>query len=207
MTSKPKIIQLEPLGPPRLDRIRTNEVALLNRVKTNEIPTSSEAVLMGVCEEKVGGGSLESRMSEGEGELEWEYDQGGLRAYGVVFACFMLSGELRVLYDPFFFFRVLISCLRSGIHMGYGLLQGTLLQELHQEVYPDVPLSTLNFLSGLTNFSTTSFSFFAGRLGDKFGYKRMIAVGSIATFISLVISAFTYDKLPLIFLFQGAVLG
>lgn len=91
--------------------------------------------------------------------------------------------------------------------MGAGLLFGSWLQALHTEVYPDVPLSTLNFIAGAANFATTATSFVAGRAGDKYGYKFVIGIGCICSVISTVIAAFTFDHLPLIFLFQGVLQG
>ncbi|GAA6026910.1 hypothetical protein JCM8097_005955 [Rhodosporidiobolus ruineniae] len=82
---------------------------------------------------------------------------------------------------------------------------GVLLQDLERRL--DTPVSTLNYVQGLCNLLMNATTFFAGRLGDKFGFRRCIALGSVCTLISYVASALSYNSLPALFVTQGALLG
>ncbi|GAA5866030.1 hypothetical protein JCM8547_002920 [Rhodosporidiobolus lusitaniae] len=119
-------------------------------------------------------------LGEGEG---WTYPDGGLRAWLVVFGAF-------------------IFCCSQ---LGYGMVWGVLLQDLERRF--STPAATLNWLQGLTNLMMNITAFFAGRIGDKFGFRRTIAVGSVATFLSLIASGLLHNSLPGLFVMQGFVLG
>ena len=75
-----------------------------------------------------------------------------------------------------------------------------------QNVYTDTPLSVLSLVAGTANFTTTAFSFVAGRLGDKFGYKKMIMIGSVISVAALIGAAFSTSLVSL-FIFQGFFVG
>lgn len=51
--------------------------------------------------------------------------------------------------------------------MGYGLTWGVYSAELAANVYPDVPISTLNLVAGLANFMMGGSALVAGRLAEK----------------------------------------
>ncbi|GAA5880297.1 hypothetical protein JCM8547_001692 [Rhodosporidiobolus lusitaniae] len=87
------------------------------------------------------------------------------------------------------------------------MIWGVLVNNLQEKHFPDMSLSTLQFIVGLQNFGLNASPFVTGRLGELYGFKRMIAIGSIAAIICLVISACTVDSLPCLFIFQGILLG
>ncbi|KAI5474607.1 engulfment and cell motility protein 1 [Pseudohyphozyma bogoriensis] len=176
----------------------------LFQVRSSELPTAEGIIAtrprVGEDVEKGGrggGGALEKSKSVGGGdhagtgedgageEEEWTYPEGGWRAWKVVLGCYFI-----------------IACQN-----GYGLQWGVYSSDLHTNVFPDTPLSILNLVIGLNNWCMGAGGLIGGRLGDLFGYKRMIAIGSVCTFISLIISAFVHRSLPLLFVFQGFCLG
>ncbi|GAA5996373.1 uncharacterized protein JCM10292_007566 [Rhodotorula paludigena] len=116
-------------------------------------------------------------------EEPWTYPDGGWRAWGVVFGCW---------------------CLCAG-QLGYGLVFGVLLADLQERL--GASASTLNYIQGLTNILMNITTFFAGRIGDRYGFKRCIATGCVLTIISLVGSGLSYNSLPALFVVQGVLLG
>ncbi|ORY70805.1 major facilitator superfamily domain-containing protein [Leucosporidium creatinivorum] len=141
---------------------------------------------------KVEGEELDKRLSAKEGkegclesaEEEWTYPEGG-RGWIVVLGCFLFAGTI----------------------LGNGLTWGVLVADLHANQHSDVPLSILNLVIGLSNFMQNATSFVSGRLADKYGYKLMIAIGAVCSFISLILSAVTSHSLPCLFIFNGFFLG
>lgn len=139
-----------------------------------------------------------------EEEDDWTYPDGGWRAWGVVLGCFLYAATT----------------------MAFGLTWGVFAESflVNETFGKNVSPATINTVQGLANFSATSIAFIAGRLGDRYGYKRMIAskssrpprmytsrtdqctVGSILSFLSLIASSFSTSLVEL-FLFQGAALG
>ncbi|GAA6042651.1 hypothetical protein JCM8097_008269 [Rhodosporidiobolus ruineniae] len=87
------------------------------------------------------------------------------------------------------------------------MIWGALVSNLHANHHPDTELSILQLIVGLQNFGLNASPFVTGRLGELFGFKRMIAIGSVSAIILLVISACTVDSLPCLFIFQGILLG
>ncbi|KAK4053717.1 hypothetical protein OIV83_001373 [Microbotryomycetes sp. JL201] len=91
--------------------------------------------------------------------------------------------------------------------MAYGLTWGVFLAELKAGPHKDVELSVLTLVAGLSNFMMAVTSFAAGRCGEVFGYKRVLAVNVVSTYAVQIISAFVYKSLIGLFLAQGALLG
>ncbi|GAA5929206.1 hypothetical protein JCM3775_006764 [Rhodotorula graminis] len=83
---------------------------------------------------------------------------------------------------------------------------GALVQEL-QRHHPDADLSVLQLIVGLQNFGLNASPFITGRLGELYGFKRMIAIGSTLSVVLLVCSAVAVDSLPALFVLQGLLLG
>ncbi|GAA5878098.1 hypothetical protein JCM3774_006483 [Rhodotorula dairenensis] len=84
---------------------------------------------------------------------------------------------------------------------------GALVGDLQKNHHPGTSLSILNLIVGLFNFGLNASPFVTGRLGEIFGFKRMIAIGSILSVILLVASACAVSSLPALFLLQGIFLG
>ncbi|KAF8913580.1 major facilitator superfamily domain-containing protein [Mucidula mucida] len=117
-------------------------------------------------------------------EMEWSYPDGGTRAWLVVFGCF----------------------LYACTSMSFGLVWGVLQDYYHTNMFPDTSLSVLSLAGGLQNFLMNCTAYLSGGLGDRYGYKRIIAISSLFSYLSLLASAFS-TKLFHVFLFQGAFLG
>ncbi|TNY19222.1 major facilitator superfamily domain-containing protein [Rhodotorula diobovata] len=134
-----------------------------------------------------GGRREDAVFAEGKGEVaveEWTFPDGGLKAWTVIFGCFLYSCNVQ----------------------GYGMVWGALIQDL-QKHHPDADLSVLNLIVGLQNFGLNAAPFVTGRLGELYGFKRMIAIGSTLSVILLVCSAVAVDSLPALFVLQGILLG
>ncbi|GAA5895122.1 uncharacterized protein JCM6883_002326 [Sporobolomyces salmoneus] len=87
------------------------------------------------------------------------------------------------------------------------MVWGVLLANLRTDHYPNTSLATLTLVAGLSNFFQNTSPFITGRLGEKYGFKRMIAIGSALSVLFLVLSAFSVRSLPALFVIQGACLG
>ncbi|KAL1744704.1 major facilitator superfamily domain-containing protein [Schizophyllum fasciatum] len=118
------------------------------------------------------------------GAEEWTYPDGGLRAWSVVFGCFILSCAF----------------------MGSGLVFGVFQDAYHTEVFPDASVSTISLIGGVLSFCSLSTAYLAGALGDRYGYIRMVVIGCVLTFISVLGASFS-TKLYQIFLCQGVSQG
>ncbi|TRM64860.1 major facilitator superfamily domain-containing protein [Schizophyllum amplum] len=118
------------------------------------------------------------------GNEEWTYPDGGLRAWSVVLGCFMLS------------------CAFMGSGLVFGVFQDT----YHTEVFPDVSVSTISLIGGILSFCSLTTAYVAGALGDRYGYMKMIVLGCILTFISVLGASFS-TKLYQLFLCQGVFQG
>ncbi|KAM0747011.1 MFS general substrate transporter [Meredithblackwellia eburnea MCA 4105] len=110
--------------------------------------------------------------------------EGGLRSWGVVLGCFMLA-----------------SC-----QMGIATVWGVLVEDMHAGYFKDTPLSTLSLVIGLGNFLASVFSLVGGRLGERYGYKKILIFGIVGNFLSLMLAS-VVPSLPLLFVFFGAGLG
>lgn len=101
-------------------------------------------------------------------------------------------------------------CLRADLLNRldrYGMVWGVLLSSLRRDHYPNTSLATLTLIAGLQNLFQNLAPFISGRLGEKFGFKRMIAIGSIASVCFLIFSGLAVESLPALFVVQGALLG
>ncbi|GAA6015745.1 hypothetical protein JCM8202_001102 [Rhodotorula sphaerocarpa] len=87
--------------------------------------------------------------------------------------------------------------------MAWGAMVGNLQQHHH----PGISLSILNLIVGLFNFGLNASPFVTGRLGEIFGFKKMIAIGSTISVILLILSACAVSALPALFILQGILLG
>ncbi|KAJ3781444.1 major facilitator superfamily domain-containing protein, partial [Lentinula aff. detonsa] len=117
--------------------------------------------------------------------LEESYPEGGLRAWLVVLGCFLYACTV----------------------FGWGLNWGVLQDYYHTTMFPNTSLSVLGTIIGLANFvSMILVSYVFGGLGDRFGYKKMIAISCFLAYLCLLASAFV-TKVYQLFLFQGCLLG
>ncbi|THU87383.1 MFS general substrate transporter [Dendrothele bispora CBS 962.96] len=111
---------------------------------------------------------------------ELSFPDGGVRAWGVALGCFMLG----------------CSCL------GWGMVWGVLQDYYHTTMFPNTSLTVLSTIVGLANFTSNGSSYLFGVLGDRYGYKKMIALSCIIIYICQLASAFS-TKVYQLFLFQG----
>ncbi|KAF9075382.1 major facilitator superfamily domain-containing protein [Rhodocollybia butyracea] len=116
--------------------------------------------------------------------LEDAYPDGGLRAWLVVFGCFLYA------------------CTVFGFGLNWGVLQ----DYYHTTMFPNTSLGVLSITVGLANFTMNGSSYLFGGLGDRFGYKRMIAISCALAYLCLLASAFA-TKVYQLFLFQGCLFG
>ncbi|KAJ7630847.1 major facilitator superfamily domain-containing protein [Roridomyces roridus] len=119
-----------------------------------------------------------------EEKIEWTYPDGG-RGWLVVLGCFIMA----------------CTC------MGFGLVWGVFQDYYHTHGrFANTSLSTLSLVGGTFSFCMNCAAYFFGGLGERYGYKRMIALSSLLGYLCLLASAFA-TKLYQIFLFQGCLLG
>ncbi|KAJ7679089.1 major facilitator superfamily domain-containing protein [Mycena polygramma] len=121
---------------------------------------------------------------EADSDVEWTYPDGGFRAWLVVLGCFIMA----------------CTC------MGWGSAWGVFQDYYHSNALAGTSLSTLSLVGGVFSFCLNGASYFFGGMGERYGYKRMIALSGILGYLCLLASAFL-TKLYQIFLFQGCLLG
>ncbi|KAM0745862.1 MFS general substrate transporter [Meredithblackwellia eburnea MCA 4105] len=181
-------------GSAPLNHVRSNEIGVTESMLADagrsvgrRIAESSTTDIEAGKQEREGDGADGSKEDSLAAPPGWDYpgDRGDLRSWGVVFGVFVLA------------------CCQ----MGYGLVWGVFSQKLHETTHKDTPFSVLNLVVGVANFLMNGSSFIGGRLGEVYGFKRMIAIGIACTFISLLISSFVSHSLPLLFIFQGVAVG
>ncbi|KIY46612.1 MFS general substrate transporter, partial [Fistulina hepatica ATCC 64428] len=132
-------------------------------------------------------------------EEEWTYPDGGLRAWLVVLGCFILSGS-GLCWGQF-------SSFVSRQHHDIADAAAGVFQEYYKNhVFTDTTLGTLSLVGGILSFCSMTTSYLAGGLGDRYGYKKMIALSCMLTFLSILGASFM-TKLWQIFLFQGVFQG
>ncbi|KAM0751308.1 MFS general substrate transporter [Meredithblackwellia eburnea MCA 4105] len=122
---------------------------------------------------------------EKEGTSEPLPPLGGRKAWTVVLGCFLLSAAFQ----------------------GFGFTWAVFMEYYHTHELAHVSLAALNMSGGLFNFAMNASSFVFGRLGDRFGFKKMIAVGGIAAFIFQIVSAFGHRSFTIVLHFQGLFVG
>ncbi|KAJ7337525.1 major facilitator superfamily domain-containing protein [Mycena albidolilacea] len=137
-------------------------------------PVVREKSNLGTCEDAVEAGA----------EGEWNYPDGGLRAWLVVAGCFIMAA----------------TC------MGWGLVWGVFQDFYHTNKFSGTPISALSLVGGLFAFSMNCATYVFGGLGERYGYKRMIALSCLLAYLCLLASAFA-TKLYQVYLFQGCLLG
>ncbi|KAJ7178158.1 major facilitator superfamily domain-containing protein [Mycena filopes] len=152
----------------------------------------AEAILPGVqlpqvnsvVREKDNLATTENVEAGGDELTEWTYPDGGVRAWLVVLGCFIMAS----------------TC------MAWGLVWGVFQDYYHSNEFSDVSLSTLSLVGGLFSFSMNCTAYLFGGIGDRYGYKKMIALSCVLAYLCLIASAFA-TKLYQVFLFQGCLLG
>ncbi|KAF7343328.1 Monocarboxylate transporter [Mycena venus] len=164
-------------------------MADLSKVQSHQV-LPAEAMLPGdplqvnpVVREKSNLGTREDVVEAGA-DGEWTYPDGGLRAWLVVLGCFIMA----------------CTC------MGWGLVWGVFQDYYHTTKFSGTPLSTLSLVGGTLSFSMNFAAYLFGGIGDRYGYKKMIALSCTFAYLCLLASAFA-TKLYQIFLFQGCLLG
>ncbi|KIY42975.1 MFS general substrate transporter, partial [Fistulina hepatica ATCC 64428] len=111
---------------------------------------------------------------------EWDYPDGGLRAWLVVFGCFLLA----------------------GFSLGWGLVYGIFQDYYEKNVFTNTPLSVLSLISSLLNFA----SFFFLNRGITPDTLSIIGLSVVLTFVSMLASSFA-TTLWEVFLFQAVCTG
>ncbi|KAK7453307.1 hypothetical protein VKT23_011982 [Stygiomarasmius scandens] len=109
-----------------------------------------------------------------------KFPDGGLKAWSVALGCFMLG----------------CSCL------GWGMVWGVLQDYYHTTMFPNTSLTVLSTIIGLANFMSNGSAYLFGVLGDRYGYKKMIALSCMIIYLCQLASAFS-TKIYQLFLFQG----
>ncbi|KAJ7621573.1 major facilitator superfamily domain-containing protein [Mycena polygramma] len=113
-------------------------------------------------------------------EDEWTYPDGGVRAWLVVGGCFIMAG--------------------------WGLVWGVFQDFYHTNRFSEASVSILSLVGGVFCFSMNFVSYLFGAIGERYGYKRMIALSCVLAYLCFLASAFA-TKLYQVFLFQGCLLG
>ncbi|TRM55412.1 major facilitator superfamily domain-containing protein [Schizophyllum amplum] len=113
-----------------------------------------------------------------------DYPDGGRKAWLVVLGTFMYS------------------CAVMGWAMSWGVFQ----DYYHRHVFPEIDVSLLTLVGGSLNFAQTATSYLAGGLGERYGYKRMIGISSILSFLCIFATSWC-TTFGLIFFFQGFLQG
>ncbi|KAL1693606.1 major facilitator superfamily domain-containing protein [Schizophyllum commune] len=121
---------------PTLTKTKTTEAAVVETPVDEKAPTPVSEKVPGVTD-------LES---SGTDEEEWTYPDGGWRAWGVAFGCFLLGA--------------------TGL--GWGFTWGIFQSYYQVHVFPSTPVSVLGLAGGLMSFACIIATLFAGRLGDKY---------------------------------------
>ncbi|KAL1716935.1 major facilitator superfamily domain-containing protein [Schizophyllum commune] len=159
---------------PTLTKTKTTEAAVVETPVDEKAPTPVSEKVPGVTD-------LES---SGTDEEEWTYPDGGWRAWGVAFGCFLLGA--------------------TGL--GWGFTWGIFQSYYQVHVFPSTPVSVLGLAGGLMSFACIIATLFAGRLGDKYGYRRMIILSCFLTWAFMFGSAFC-TTLVQVFIVQCAATG
>ncbi|ORY46959.1 MFS general substrate transporter [Rhizoclosmatium globosum] len=116
---------------------------------------------------------------------EQDYPDGGMNAWGVVFASFMAQ------------FIVWGSIYSFGVYNNYYITAGVSI----------VGNSTdISFIGGVGNVFIPALGIISGKLAQRYGFRQVVFAGSILTFLGVFLASFT-TSLPLLILTQGALCG
>ncbi|KAG9121663.1 hypothetical protein FRC07_002299 [Ceratobasidium sp. 392] len=113
-----------------------------------------------------------------------DFVEGGFEGWKVIFGCALIAAPT----------------------VGWNLLWGVF-QEYHSRHFlAGTPTATLSAVGSLQNSLMTGLAFVSGKFGDKYGYKRFIAVGCVIVFLGQLCASFSHN-LWSIFLTQGIMQG
>ncbi|CEL58613.1 Monocarboxylate transporter 10 OS=Rattus norvegicus GN=Slc16a10 PE=1 SV=1 [Rhizoctonia solani AG-1 IB] len=103
--------------------------------------------------------------------------------------------------------KVILGCALIGAPtIGWNLLWGVF-QAYHSKfLLKGTPDATLSAVGSVQNALMTGLAFVTGKLGDRYGYRRFIAVGCITVFLGQFCASWCHD-LWSIFLTQGVMQG
>lgn len=86
--------------------------------------------------------------------------------------------------------RLTGSCLSKGVFQSYYVSNN----------FKGTDESVITLVGGLAAFTMNATCFFGGRLGDRFGYKRMLTIGSLMSWLSFFLMAWGTEHLWSVFL-------
>ncbi|KAG8951100.1 hypothetical protein FRC04_006759 [Tulasnella sp. 424] len=101
---------------------------------------------------------------------------------------------------------VLGAFIYAAVVLGWPLAWGVFQSYYKSHVFPNTSDTTLSLLGTLPNMVITFTAFISGKLGDRYGYKPFIAVGSVIAVIGLLTAAFS-TQLWHFFITQGVFPG
>ncbi|WVQ72307.1 hypothetical protein IAR50_001857 [Cryptococcus sp. DSM 104548] len=97
-------------------------------------------------------------------------------------------------------------CCLSGCVLGWGMSYGVFQEFYLSEVYMDADTSVLSLAGTLCAFMMNATSFFSGRYGDRFGFKRVLYCSAIVQWLGLFLAGWS-TKLWQTILTQGMLTG
>ncbi|KAG8951096.1 hypothetical protein FRC04_006755 [Tulasnella sp. 424] len=101
---------------------------------------------------------------------------------------------------------VLGAFIYAGLVLGWPLAWGVFQSYYRSHVFPNASDTTLSLLGTLQNMVMTFTAFVSGKLGDRYGYKPFIGVGSVIAVVGLLTAAFS-TELWHFFITQGVIPG
>ncbi|KAG9018286.1 hypothetical protein FRB90_011616 [Tulasnella sp. 427] len=101
---------------------------------------------------------------------------------------------------------VLGAFIYAGLVLGWPLVWGVFQSYYKTHVFPHASDTTLSLLGTLQNMVMTFTAFVSGKLGDRYGYKPFVGVGSVIAVIGLLTAAFS-TELWQFFITQGIIPG
>ncbi|ODN73845.1 hypothetical protein L202_07369 [Cryptococcus amylolentus CBS 6039] len=97
-------------------------------------------------------------------------------------------------------------CCLSGCTLGWGMCYGVFQEYYLSNVYLDADTSVLSLAGTLCAFMMNATSFFSGRYGDRFGFKRVLYCSAIVSWLGLFLAGWS-TKLWQTILTQGLLTG
>ncbi|KAH9922209.1 major facilitator superfamily domain-containing protein [Fomitopsis serialis] len=113
-----------------------------------------------------------------------DYPDGGLRAWLVVFGCVLFSANT----------------------LGWAYAWGVVQTYYQEHIFPDTSDTILSTLGSVSGMVMTLASFVTGKIGDRFGFKPLLALGAIFWLAGMLGSAFC-TELWQFFITQGLLQG